>query len=1067
MFEFNAMDAARDGADKVCVLIFKRTDLTGNKYMKRLGIHWAVSLALALDLAGAAAQTLKDDFSSYRPGTEAGPAWEPNAVGWSVVSGGYEGDSGFSVWRKAPYASALTFACDITVLELLKGEWLTAGISIYSAETNFWGMNLVVTPEAQGRRHHVEMQEMLNGQWLAANLPGSRLQPLPEKGGLNWQVGQTYRMEMRLTSSNIVGRIYQAGNEVAHFGYRFQPGVPCVSAGWPALHVSGLRARFDNATFEVQEVATRPLIGHPPIPRWLSREGKTMAPGTGFFRTMEADGRWWLLDPEGKPFFDVGTDHISYRGHWCEKLGYAPYHRNVVAKYGNEAAWSSNTLERLTSWGFNTLPAGHSASLRHRGLPHILFASFGSSFARREYLCEPIHWTGFPDVFSPRWEGHCRLVAKRMAQESAGDPWCIGTFLDNELEWYGKQESLVDEVFQCAPKTEGKKALFAWLTQRFGTLAGVNRELGTRYADEAGFLNSTNVPKASATLTLVRDEFLAVIAERYFSVPCQALRQADPDHLIMGCRFAGRTPKPVLAAAGKYNDIFTFNTYPRVDFENVWLPDGTGGVVDRVPRELSEFYATVRRPIIITEWSFPALDSGLPCQHGAGMRVDTQTQKAACYRIFANAMADLPYIIGQHYFMWADEPALGISSGFPEDSNYGLVNEQDVPYDAFVRVVTDVNRQSAARHARSRFSGELTLRSQPGAVEIVNTNATDAVGRLRLSQQGQSEIKEVTLKPGETLRLPVKSSGAWVAELQNWDGRKMRVAGGAVPGARALVNASATALAQVPVIVETPQVIATLQNTAPGERIKLTSPNNPIEKRERVELKSATTVWSCTRKGGSLFDSIQSGNLPLGRLAFAAHQKINGQDQWNEPERVAALELQDQRDAWVVEAEVERAAAASGPAGYRARLRAVVFKQLDLALVRPLWVENTDRRTWELAEAFWFCRSAIGGSAADDIVGGPSVPNYYRAAQFITDTKLGGCFGALDQAEGWRVTFWMNPAGGIHPDSRVTVNQELKTGERWTARNTPFLWVYASQNTNVWQDFSRLAKQSAQILMEE
>ena len=64
----------------------------------------------------------------------------------------------------------------------------------------------------------------------------------------------------------------------------------------------------------------------------------------------------------------------------------------------------------------------------------------------------------------------------------------------------------------------------------------------------------------------------------------------------------------------------------------------------------------VRKPMIITEWSFPALDSGLPCKHGAGMRVDTQDQKAACYRIFANAMADLPFLVGYHWFMWADEP---------------------------------------------------------------------------------------------------------------------------------------------------------------------------------------------------------------------------------------------------------------------------------------------------------------------------------------------------------------------------------------------------------------------------
>jgi hypothetical protein len=34
-------------------------------------------------------------------------------------------------------------------------------------------------------------------------------------------------------------------------------------------------------------------------------------------------------------------------------------------------------------------------------------------------------------------------------------------------------------------------------------------------------------------------------------------------------------------------------------------------------------------------------------------------------------MADLPFLIGYDYFMWVDEPASGISTSFPEDSNYG------------------------------------------------------------------------------------------------------------------------------------------------------------------------------------------------------------------------------------------------------------------------------------------------------------------------------------------------------------------------------------------------------------
>ena len=126
-------------------------------------------------------------------------------------------------------------------------------------------------------------------------------------------------------------------------------------------------------------------------------------------------------------------------------------------------------------------------------------------------------------------------------------------------------------------------------------------------------------------------------------------------------------------------------------------------------------------------------------------------------------------------------------------------------------------------------------------------------------------------------------------------------------------------------------------------------------------------------KSGALFDRIESGGLVLGRLVFAVHQRVKGQDQWVESSRIIRLEMQTEPQAWVVEAEVENPGALEGPAGYRARVRAVVFKELGLALVRPLWVESLDARNWRLVEVFWFCRSAIGGSPENDVVGGPGV----------------------------------------------------------------------------------------------
>jgi len=1025
-------------------------------------LTWLLFSQSATALAGdGAAQTLRDDFSSYAAGSDGAPAWDTQSVGWEICEGGCIGDSGVSVWRAAPFASAVTFACDVTVLEQLKGDWLIAGIGLQTDEKNYWAANLVAAPEAKQRRHIAELNESHDGHWLAASSDNTRLKPLPGRGGFDWQLNQTYRFEISLTASNITARITQGANELARFGFTFSSSTPAVRAGRPTLRANGLRVRFDNAIVTVQQTAPEPKPEPRKFPAWVSRKGKPIAKAAGFFRTAEKDGRWWLVDPEGKPFFDVGTDHVNYRAHWCEALGYAPYHRNAAAKFGSEEAWAASAIERLLAWGFNTLPAGHTPLLRHRGLPHILFASFGTSFAKREWIAEPIHWTGFPDVFSRHWPAHCRVVARKMAQESRGDPWCLGTFLDNELEWYGKKGHLVDDIFKLPTAAPAKRALLDWLLKRCGNLAGVNRRLGTNFADERAFLAATTVPESSDALTEVRDGFLVEIAERYFSVLANALREADPDHLVLGCRFAGRTPEPVLAAAGKYNDVFTFNTYPRVDFENTWRPDGAGGVVQRVPRELADMYRVVRRPMIITEWSFPALDSGLPCKHGAGMRVDTQEQKAACYRVFANAMSDLPFMVGYHYFMWADEPAPGISSTFPEDSNYGLVNEKDETYETLVKTATEVNRAVAARHARSIFSGDLELRSAKNAVELVNTNAIAARGNLRLTVAGKSRVEEVTLKPKSTRRVAVAAKGSWCAELQQWDGTKSRLVGGQTLGSFDIANASASTLDDVPVVLDGPPVTAAMiTQLKPARALTLAAPTAAFAEVGRLELKAGGATWFCERKDGSLFDCIRAGDLPLGRLAFAVHQKAGGHDYWAESDRVVSLRMQEQADAWIIEAVVERA---GGPARFRAGLRAAVFKRGGLALVKPLWVENTDSRSWLFADVFWFCRAAIGGSTADDVVGGVNVPNYYRSAQFVTDGKLGGCFGAVSQSDGWRVLFWKD--NSIHPDVYRKVDRELRAGQRHECGDMPYVWIYALRDANGWRDVARCSQQAAQGLL--
>ena len=128
--------------------------------------------------------------------------------------------------------------------------------------------------------------------------------------------------------------------------------------------------------------------------------GKMRFKATGFFRTEQVSGVWWLVDPEGHPFLSKGVNHVSFHGDHCPALGYSPYHRNVSAKYGSEEKWAEATAKRLRQWGFNTVGAWSSASLFPL-MSYTLILNMGAR-AGANWLKGT-----FPDVFSPQFrQGH-------------------------------------------------------------------------------------------------------------------------------------------------------------------------------------------------------------------------------------------------------------------------------------------------------------------------------------------------------------------------------------------------------------------------------------------------------------------------------------------------------------------------------------------------------------------------------------------------------------------------------------------------------------------------------------
>ncbi len=415
-------------------------------------------------------------------------------------------------------------------------------------------------------------------------------------------------------------------------------------------------------------------------------EGRKMgSQGEGFVRLTEKDGIWWFQEPKGSLFLSKGVNHVNFHGDFCPALGYSPYQRNVTAKYGSDETWAQETARRLKEWGFNTIGAWSSPSL-FQHMHYTLILDLGAS-AGADWLKG-----AFPDVFSPEFVKAVESRAQKLCGPRAGDPLLIGYFTDNELRWgpdWRSQQHLLDDFLLLLPEgAAGKRALIDFFRGRYRTVEAFNESWGLTISDWDGLNRLTSLPRAqNDQVANNRDrdrmDFLREIAGHYFRVCHQAIKKADPNHLILGCRFAGGAPEPVIDAIYPYVDVVSFQWY---------------GFEPPI-RALRRIYEKTKRPVMLTEFSFKAMDSGLPNSRGAGQPVASQKDRADCFESFVKTLVREPYLVGYHWFQYSDQPEKGRFDG--ENSNYGLVKETDEPWQELTERMKRVNGEVDLIHRHS------------------------------------------------------------------------------------------------------------------------------------------------------------------------------------------------------------------------------------------------------------------------------------------------------------------------------------------------------------------------------
>ena len=138
--------------------------------------------------------------------------------------------------------------------------------------------------------------------------------------------------------------------------------------------------------------------------------------------------------------------------------------------------------QRLRSWSMNTIANWSDAAIYRCDGSEDALRRFGrqrrrQADRRQQRLLGQVPRSLRPVL--PRSARSSGCAGRRT--RSAGDPWCIGYFVDNELAW-GDELSLATAALASPPEQAAKQAFLADLKQKYNTIEKLNDAWGTDHA---------------------------------------------------------------------------------------------------------------------------------------------------------------------------------------------------------------------------------------------------------------------------------------------------------------------------------------------------------------------------------------------------------------------------------------------------------------------------------------------------------------------------------------------------------------------------------------------------------
>ena len=470
-----------------------------------------------------------------------------------------------------------------------------------------------------------------------------------------------------------------------------------------------------------REAEQKDLQDHPGPKGWDTYGGWLDGPqleATGYFRAQQHEGRWWLVDPDGSLFWSHGIDcvrsssgytPVSDRVHYFEPMpasgtpefkflgqqtwapkGYYERFRgrpfdtfnftgvNLLRKYGPEWATAFGQLAhaRLLSWGLNSIGNWSDPDVYLlRKTPYVATCSTSGRDVR-QIEGSTGYWGKFPDPFHVGFRASLRRALEQERGKAAGDPWCIGFFVHNELGW-GDETSLALAALASPADQPAKQAMVEDLKSKYATIVRLNAAWGTAHASWNALLAGTTLPdkqKADDDLKA----FYTRLAEQYFRTCREEVKRVAPNQMYLGCRFAWVNDRAAKAAA-EYCDAIAYNLYKR-DIAEFRLPAG------------------LDKPVIVGEFHFGALDRGM--FHPGLQKTANQQERAAMYKSYVQGALRNPAIVGTHWFQYGDQATTGRGDG--ENYQIGFLDICDTPYPETIAACREVSEGMYAYRSQQR-----------------------------------------------------------------------------------------------------------------------------------------------------------------------------------------------------------------------------------------------------------------------------------------------------------------------------------------------------------------------------